>query len=80
MCIVCDSKIGNNGYKKLQGLIYLVCVDCPKLTSVPNIQGLKYLDCYNCPLLTSIPDLKVLKYLDCSNCPKLTTVFQTSKD
>ena len=74
MCIVCDSKIENNGYQKLQGLEILDCSGCPLLTSVPEIKGLKKLYCYSCPKLTSIPEIIGLKELVCYSCPNLTSI------
>ena len=74
MCIVCESKIEDDGYEKLQGLKKLNCSYCPRVTSVPNIQGLKELDCWNCPLLTYIPNIQGLETLYCSRCPNLTSI------
>ena len=79
MCIVCESKIEDNGYKKLQGLKEIYCLGCSELTYVPKIESLEYLNCDGCVNLKEISFLRNLEFLDCYDC-RLLTIFPESPD
>jgi hypothetical protein len=54
-------------------LTYLSCIDCTRLTSIPNMPKINTIYCSGCTSLTKI-ESRILRSLHCQQCKSLTDI------